>query len=82
MFLLGHIGITVAIVYLAVLYFSSRQGKGSPGVLSIQDIDFRFVIIAAVMPDIIDKIIGLFLLKDEFSNGRLFTHSMVTIGIV
>ncbi len=81
MFLLGHIGITVGIVYLLAWLISTHIIKGKPGTSLLGDIDFRIVIIAAILPDIIDKIVGLIILKEEISNGRLFTHSIVIIGI-
>lgn len=81
MFLIGHIGISIGIIYLLVWVISSRLSKDNPGKLSLWGIDFRIVIIAAILPDIIDKIIGMMILKDEISNGRLFTHSIVIVGI-
>jgi hypothetical protein len=82
MFLLGHIGITVGIVYLLVSLWSSRKKTNSPLTPLIEDIDFRIVIIAAILPDIIDKTVGMIILRDEIANGRLFTHSIVVIGII
>jgi membrane-bound metal-dependent hydrolase YbcI (DUF457 family) len=81
MFLIGHIGISIGIIYVLALMISSRLSKDNPGKLSPWGIDFRIVIIAAILPDIIDKIIGMILLKEEISNGRLFTHSIVIVGI-
>ncbi len=81
MFLLGHMGITVGIVYLLAWLISTRIIKGKPDTSLPMEIDFRIVIIAAILPDIIDKIVGLIILKEEISNGRLFTHSIVITGI-
>ena len=81
MFLIGHIGISIGIIYLLAWVISFRLNKDNPSKLSLWDIDFRIVIIAAILPDIIDKVIGMIILKDEISNGRLFTHSIVIVGI-
>lgn len=80
MFLLGHIGISLGIVY-SLASLSPLRKKGNSGTSFTGNIDFRLVIIAAILPDIIDKIVGMIILKDEISNGRLFMHSMVIIGI-
>ncbi|UCG70470.1 MAG: metal-dependent hydrolase [Thermoplasmata archaeon] len=81
MFLIGHIGISVGIIYVLAWVISSRFSKDNTGKLSPWGIDFRIVIIAAILPDIIDKIIGMIILKEEISNGRLFTHSIVIVSI-
>lgn len=36
---------------------------------------------AAILPDIVDKIVGLVIFKEEISNGRLFMHSIIILGI-
>ncbi len=82
MFLLGHIGITVGIVYLLISFLFSRMRPNNPHTPSIEDIDFRLVIIASIFPDIIDKILGMLILKDEIANGRIFTHSVITLWII
>lgn len=82
MFPLGHIGITVGVVYVLASLFSSRQGRDNQNVSLVGDIDFRIVIIASMVPDIIDKIVGMVILKEQISNGRIFTHSIVIIGII
>jgi len=81
MFLFGHIGITIGIIYLLAWLISTRLKKGKPGTSLPRVIDFRIVIIASMLPDIVDKIVGMIIFKDEISNGRLFTHSIVITGI-
>ncbi len=82
MFPLGHIGISVGIVYLLAVYVSYEKKKDKHNRNSIWDIDFRIVIIAAMIPDIVDKLVGMLFFKNQFSNGRIFTHSMLIIGII
>lgn len=82
MFLLGHIGLTVGIVYLLASIYSYHKKTDNSRTSLTENIDFRIVIIAAILPDIIDKMVGMVILKDEISNGRLFTHSVLVIGII
>ncbi len=81
MFLLGHIGISVGIIYLLV-WMVTRYSRGEKPALSLENIDFRFVVIASMLPDIIDKVVGMIILKEEFSNGRIFTHSILVVGTI
>jgi membrane-bound metal-dependent hydrolase YbcI (DUF457 family) len=81
MFLLGHIGITVGIVYM-LAWTVSKHGNNEKNTLFLGNIDFRFVIIASMLPDIIDKVVGLIILKEEISNGRIFTHSILVVGTI
>ncbi|MEE9152339.1 MAG: metal-dependent hydrolase [Thermoplasmata archaeon] len=82
MFLFGHIGMTIGIVYLLVWMIHNKIGNDGANQISVSNIDFRMVAIAAMVPDIIDKVVGMIILKEEISNGRLFTHSSVIIGII
>jgi membrane-bound metal-dependent hydrolase YbcI (DUF457 family) len=82
MFLLGHIGISIGIISLITFWYLGRNRSGNPSGNSTKGIDFRFVIVAAILPDIVDKIVGLVIFKEEFSNGRLFTHSIIIVGIL
>ncbi len=82
MFLLGHIGITLGIIFLMAWIIYSRFSKDKPKKSFVSDIDFRIVVIAAILPDIIDKVVGMILFKDEIANGRLFTHSALIIGML
>jgi len=81
MFLLGHIGISVGIIYM-LAWMVTRYSRGEKPALSLENIDFRFVVIASMLPDIIDKVVGMIILKEEFSNGRIFTHSLLVVGTV
>ncbi len=41
------------------------------------DFDYRFVVAGSLLPDIIDKPVGIYLLGDVFSNGRIFSHTLL-----
>ena len=50
------------------------ERKGSSWLLSLADrIDIRLLVIGALLPDIIDKPLGLLL----FDNGRVFSHTLL-----
>jgi len=40
-------------------------------------LDYRLLMLGSMLPDIIDKPLGLWLLVDVFSNGRIFAHSLL-----
>lgn len=40
-------------------------------------IDIRILILGSLLPDIIDKPIGIYLFKDTFSTGRIFSHTLL-----
>ncbi|MCD1294919.1 metal-dependent hydrolase [Methanocella sp. CWC-04] len=69
MLLFGHIGLTLAIVFLIFMFLK-------------EDVDFRFVLIGSMLPDIIDKPIGNFLFFDVFGNGRIFCHTLLFIAVL
>lgn len=40
-------------------------------------VDIRLLLLAALLPDIVDKPVGLFFFRDTFSNSRLFGHTLL-----
>ena len=69
MFILGHIGLTIAIIIIGLIIFKRAD--------LLQKLDFRVIAVFAIIPDIIDKIIGHLIFQDSLNNGRLFSHSLV-----
>ena len=86
MLLLGHVGITVgaALAGEAVLDRRSTPSSLSRPVEVIrritvslsQRIDLRVLLFASLLPDIIDKPIGLLLYPSVLGSGRLFAHTI------
>jgi hypothetical protein len=74
MFLFGHTGLTIVLI-LFTLYLLKRTEY-------ISKIDFRIVLVLAILPDIIDKLIGHLLFYNELNNGRLFFHSLLVLFIM
>jgi inner membrane protein len=86
MLLFGHTGITLGAVWLA------RRAviRTKPGTAGLDPpaapprkathsphIDYRFVLLGSLLPDILDKPIGQILFRETFSNGRIFAHTLV-----
>lgn len=60
--ILWHLGTAAAITYVT---------------LGRRRIDYRFVLIGAVLPDLVDGLLGLFLFEGE--SGRWIAHSLVVV---
>lgn len=45
-------------------------------------IDIRLLLIGSLLPDIIDKPIGHVLFRETISNGRIFCHTLLFLGLV
>ncbi|HYZ91707.1 MAG TPA: metal-dependent hydrolase [Actinomycetota bacterium] len=58
-----HAGLTMLIVWFVM--------RGNPRV------DYRVVMLASLLPDIIDKPIGRLLFRERFDSGRLYAHTLL-----
>lgn len=45
-------------------------------------IDIRFLLVGALLPDIIDKPIGRLLFEETFENGRIFAHTLLFLVVL
>lgn len=63
--ILWHLGVTALIVYVT---------------LGRRRIDYRFILLGAILPDLVDGILGLFLF--EGPSGRWVAHSIVAVIVV
>jgi len=45
-------------------------------------VDIRVLLIGSLLPDIIDKPIGQYLFRDTFSNGRIFSHTLLFLTLI
>lgn len=73
MIFFGHIGPTTLIIK-AYEKLTNKKDK--------TEIDYRFVVIGSVLPDLIDKPIGAFFFRNQFENTRLFAHSLLFSGVL
>lgn len=77
MFVFGHSGITLGAAALV-----SSLGILPPSRLTrlssfLARIDLRLLAFAALLPDVIDKPLGHYLLPSVFANGRIFAHTLL-----
>ncbi len=67
MLLLGHVGITLGAAQVLERAVLARY----------QGLDYRLVVAGSLLPDLIDKPVGLFLLEEVFHSGRIMGHTLV-----
>lgn len=63
-----HAGLTMLIVWFVM--------RGNPRV------DYRIVAIASLLPDLVDKPLGLILLRDRYESGRIYGHTLLVNLVV
>ncbi len=95
MLLFAHTGIAVGGAW--VLQRSGRFLKGTPkgrqeNVATGTDnksapafgrrIDYRLLILGALLPDIIDKPLGIYLLPDQLGTGRVYSHTLLFLIVI
>ena len=44
--------------------------------------DIRFLLVGSMLPDIIDKPVGIYLFRETFSSGRIFSHTLFFLVVV
>jgi len=72
MLIFGHIGLTIAIIY------TFQRIRFPCPVL-----DYRFVILGSLLPDIIDKPIGYILFQKYYENGWIYGHTLLfSLGLL
>jgi hypothetical protein len=69
MFLLGHIGLAIILLFVILMITNKTE--------MIYELDLRIIAIMAILPDIIDKTIGLVIFAETINNGRLFSHTLL-----
>jgi inner membrane protein len=78
----GHAGITLG-VSAVIAYVADEKRKESGWFTSLsRHVDIRWLVIGSLLPDIIDKPIGIYLFKDTFDNGRIFSHTLLFLILV
>lgn len=88
MLLLGHIGITYGAAFAAeAVVLRRKQAPDFPRGFTARlrhvnaslarHIDLRLLMVAGLLPDIIDKPLGMLVLGDVYGTGRLFCHALV-----
>ncbi len=85
MLMFGHPGITLGMATLV----AGAVGKPRPGfnVMSwfaslSRYMDIRVLLVGSLLPDIIDKPVGQYFFRETFSNGRIFSHSLLFLFVL
>lgn len=47
---------------------------------AVTQIDYRLVLLGSLLPDAIDKPLGMVVMADVFSNGRIFAHTLIFVA--
>jgi membrane-bound metal-dependent hydrolase YbcI (DUF457 family) len=77
MLLLAHTGITLG---AAALVAKTVPGDGASKGWFVRLggwLDIRLLLVGAMLPDIIDKPLGIYLLPDTFGSGRIYAHTLL-----
>jgi membrane-bound metal-dependent hydrolase YbcI (DUF457 family) len=48
----------------------------------LRALDYRLLLVGSMLPDIIDKPLGIWLLRESLSNGRIFGHTLLFAGLL
>ena len=66
---------------LGGVYSAATSGDGDPpppaSTAARRAVDYRLVVLGSLLPDLLDKPIGALILRDFFSSGRIFGHSLL-----
>lgn len=89
MFLLAHAGITLGAAYALEKTVNcrpvSKRQAGGPADSRVAPaplrVDYRFILLGAILPDLVDKPLGHILLPDILANGRTFLHTLLFLVI-
>jgi inner membrane protein len=84
MLLFGHLGLTLGTAWASGHGCDKLRARKQPleaGANKLRrlasKIDYRVVLIGSMLPDIIDKPLGLWVLHDEYGGGRSFAHTLL-----
>ena len=95
MLALAHIGITLgAGVIMRTAYSLTDVKEDQPETGHSQHypqkrlnplavpLDIRLLFIGSLLPDIIDKPLGMIILRDSLANGRIFAHTLLFLVVL
>jgi inner membrane protein len=76
LFLVAHLGFTAAPGAMIATWWGENRGFASRAP------DLRWLLAGAVLPDVVDKLVGQVLFKPYFENGRIFAHTFMMTLLV
>jgi inner membrane protein len=86
MLLFAHTGLTLGaavIVAGSAKNYRLKSGNRGSWLTALSGyLDIRLLLIGSLLPDIIDKPLGLFFLRDSLGNGRIYTHTLLFFVLI
>jgi len=84
-FVVGHAGIAIgaaALLDKAVGKLHLAFQSDSSRVSFLSRVDLRVLAVGSLLPDILDKPIGLMVFRDELGTGRIFCHTLLFLTLL
>jgi inner membrane protein len=81
MLIFGHTGITLGAATIVAGAANRQPVSGWFTALS-RYIDIRVLLVGSLLPDIIDKPVGQYFFRETFSNGRIFSHTLLFVIVL
>jgi membrane-bound metal-dependent hydrolase YbcI (DUF457 family) len=86
MLLFGHAGITLGAATVLAGTVGMKGGRGlnrtSWFTALTRYVDIRVLVVGSLLPDIIDKPLGHFFLRDTLNNGRIYAHTLLFLLLI
>ena len=76
MLLFGHVGLTVGVLKVFEKVALSKNK------ISDNFVDYRIVMVGAILPDIIDKPLVQFIFGLQYHSGHFIAHSFIFSGVL
>lgn len=83
MLVFGHAGLTLGAALLTrETIKKSGYKRASQATTWLKSLDLRLLTLGSLLPDIIDKPVGLILLSQSIGYGRIFCHSLLFLIVI
>ena len=80
MFPLTHVVLGCGATWASQRLLGHLQGSASPTETSrhaVDPTDYRLVAVGAMLPDVVDKPLGIYLLRRQLRSGRIYGHTLL-----
>jgi membrane-bound metal-dependent hydrolase YbcI (DUF457 family) len=86
MLIFAHAGITLGAATLVAGVVNKKQSSHSTKTSWFTSlsryVDIRMLLVGSLLPDIIDKPVGQYFFRETFSNGRIFSHTLLFLIVL
>jgi inner membrane protein len=80
--LFGHAGITLGVATVLTHAIDKKRNESGWLASLSRYLDIRWLLVGSMLPDIIDKPVGLYFFRDTFNNGRIFSHTLLFLILI